>query len=65
MVPRAKEEGKPARGTKDKAKTVDDLKQEIEMVLLLEPNYLLILLQHCILHFGYQSVAIFTIAPYF
>ena len=39
MVPRAKDEGKPARGTKDKAKTVDDLKQEIEMVLILELNY--------------------------
>jgi hypothetical protein len=32
-VPRDKDEGNLASGKKDKAKTVDDLKQEIEMVL--------------------------------
>ena len=48
MVPRAKDEGKPARGTKDKVKTVDDLKQEIEMVLKIAIYY-----SNCI-HFGYH-----------
>lgn len=33
-APGTKDEGKLAHGMKDKAKTVDDLKQEIEMVKL-------------------------------
>ncbi len=39
VVPRAEDEGTPARGKKDTAKTVADLKQEIEMVLAISICY--------------------------